>query len=78
MTELVAFLFALMGADEELEVVSSQHFLCDVGPPIAAAASHLVGYAAILGHWVTPQHVHDLFGQSHKILNCAYFIQTQC
>lgn len=75
-TELVAFLFALMGADEELEVVSSQHFLGDIGPPIAAAASHLVGYAAILGHWVAPQHVHNL--QSCKLLNCVHFVRTRC
>ncbi len=61
--ELVAFLFALMGADEELEVVSSQHFLSDIWPPVAASASHLIGNAAVLGHWVTPQHVHYLGGQ---------------
>lgn len=60
--ELIAVLFALMGADEELEVVSSQHLLSDIWPPVAASASHLIGNAAILGHWVTPQHIHYLGG----------------
>lgn len=63
MAELIAVLFALMGADEELQVVSSQHFLSDIWPPVAASASYLIGNAAILGHWVTPQHVHYLGGQ---------------
>lgn len=60
MAELVAFLFALMGADEQLEVVSPEHLLCDIRPPVAAAASHLVGIAAILGHWIAPQYVNNL------------------
>lgn len=52
--KLVTFLLALMGAHEQLEVVGPQHFLCDVGPPVAAPASHLIGNAAVLGHGVTP------------------------
>lgn len=62
-TKLIAFLFALVGADEELEVVSPQHFLGDVWPPVAASAPDLIGNAAILGHWVAPQHVHYLGSQ---------------
>lgn len=61
-TELVAVLFALMGADEELEVVSPQHVLSDIWPPVAAPTTHLIGDAAILWHWVTPQQVHYLVG----------------
>lgn len=62
-TKLISFLFALMGANEELEVVSPQHSLRHIRPPVAASTSHLVGNAAILGHWVTPQHVHYLCGR---------------
>lgn len=54
MTELITFLLAFMRAHKELEVVSPQHFLCDVWPPVAASASYLIGDAATLGHRVTP------------------------
>lgn len=60
MAELIAILFALVGADEELQVVSVQEVLGDIGPPVAASTSHLVGDAAILGHRVAPQQVQDL------------------
>lgn len=60
--ELVAVLFALMGANEELQVVSSQHLLSDIWAPVAATTSHLIGNAAILGHGVAPQHIHYLGG----------------
>lgn len=60
MAELVALLLALVGADDELQVVPVQEVLCDVGAPVAAAAPHLVGNAAILGHGVAPQQVEDL------------------
>lgn len=55
MAELITLLFALVGADEELQVVSVQEVLGDVGAPVAASTSHLVGDAAILGHRVAPQ-----------------------
>lgn len=42
--------------------MSGQHLLRDVRSPVAAAASHLVGDAAVLGHGVAPQYVHDLGG----------------
>lgn len=62
--ELITVLFTLVGADDELQVVPVQEFLCDVGAPIAASAPHLVGYAAVLNHWVAPQQVQDL--QAHR------------
>lgn len=52
--ELVAVLFALMGSNEELQAVSSQHFLRHIWSPVTASASHFVVNAAILGHRVTP------------------------
>lgn len=60
MAELVTVLFALVGADDELQVVSVQEVLGDVGAPVAASAPHLVGYAAVLAHRVAPQQVQDL------------------
>lgn len=58
--ELVTLLLALMGADDELQVVPVQEVLGDVGAPVAAPTPHLVGNAAVLGHWVAPQQVQDL------------------
>lgn len=58
--ELITILFALMGANNELQVVSVQEVLCDIGTPVAAPTSHLIGYAAVLAHGVTPQQVQDL------------------
>lgn len=58
--KLITLLFTLMRADDELQVVSVQEVLCDVGAPVAASAPHLVGCAAILGHWIAPQQVQDL------------------
>lgn len=58
--ELIALLFTLVGADNELQIVSVEEILSDVGAPVAASPSHLVGYAAILGHWVTPKQVQNL------------------
>lgn len=66
--ELVAFLFALMRADDELQVVSVQEVLGDVGAPVAAPTSHLVGHAAVLSHRVTPKQVQDLQSRK-KLLN---------
>lgn len=60
MAELITLLFALVGADEELQVVSVQEVLSDVGAPVAASTSHLVGHAAVLGDRVAPQQVQDL------------------
>lgn len=60
MAELVTFLFTLVGADDELHVVSAQEVLGDVRAPVAASATHLVGYAAVLGHRVAPQQIQDL------------------
>lgn len=68
MAELVALLFAFMRADDELQVVSIQEVLGDVRAPVAAPASHLVGCAAFLRHWVTPQQVQDLRSRK-KLLN---------
>lgn len=64
MAELVSLLFALVGADYELQVVFVQEVLGDVGAPVAASAPHLVRHAAVLGHGVTPQQVQDLLAQS--------------
>lgn len=58
--ELITLLFTLVGADNELQVVSVEEVLSDVRAPVAASPSHLVGYAAILGHWVAPQQVQNL------------------
>lgn len=60
MAEFVTLLLALVGADDELHVVSVQEVLGDVRPPVAAPAPHLVGFAAVLGHGVAPQQVQDL------------------
>lgn len=69
-TKLVAFLFALVRADEELQAVSAQHLLSDVWPPVAAATPHLVGNAAVLRHGVAPQQVHNLGGYTVKHRYC--------
>lgn len=69
MTELISLLFALMGADEQLESVLEQQFLGDVGPKVAASASECVGGAAVLGFGVTPQYVHYLL--ERKTDDCA-------
>lgn len=58
--ELVTLLFALMGADYELQVVLVQELLCDVRAPVAASTSHFIGNAAVLDHRVAPQQVQDL------------------
>lgn len=58
--ELIAILFAFMGADEELQVVSSENLLRDIWAPVAASPSHFIGNAAILGHRITPQQVYHL------------------
>lgn len=55
--ELITLLFTLMGADDELQVVFVQELLSDVWAPVATSASHLIGNAAILSHWVAPQKV---------------------
>lgn len=60
MAELITVLFTLVGADDELQVVSVQEVLGDIGAPVAASAPHLVGYAAVLVHRVAPQQVQDL------------------
>lgn len=60
MAELITVLFTLVGADEELQVVFVQKVLGDIGTPVAASAPQLVGNAAVLGHGVAPQQVHDL------------------
>lgn len=61
-TKLIAVLFALVGADDELEVVFVQEVLGDVGAPVAASAPYFVGHAAVLGYGVAPQQVQDLEG----------------
>lgn len=58
--ELVTLLFALVGTDDELHVVSVQELLCDVGTPVATPTPHFVGYAAVLVHGVAPEQVQDL------------------
>lgn len=60
MTKLITLLFALMRANNELEVVSVQEILSDIRPPVAAPSSDFIGYAAVLGHGVTPQQIQDL------------------
>lgn len=71
MAELIALLFALMGANDELQIVSVQEVLGDIRAPVAASAPHLVGYASILSHWVTPQQVQDLVGQRTQSLKVS-------
>lgn len=58
--ELVTLLFALMGADNELQVVLVQELLGDIRAPVAASASHFVRNAAVLDHRVAPQQIQDL------------------
>lgn len=66
MAELITILFALVGADDELQVVSIQEVLCDIGAPVAASTSQLIGDAAVLGHGVAPQQVQDLVSQKEN------------
>lgn len=56
-TELVALLLALMGADEELQVVLLEDLPCHVRAEVAATTSHCIHSAAFLGHGVTPENV---------------------
>lgn len=63
--ELVTLLFALVGADDELQVVLVQELLGDVRAPVAASASHFVWNAAVLDHRVAPQQVQDLVGDEN-------------
>lgn len=56
-TELVALLLALMGADEELQVVLLKDLPCHVRPKVAATTSHRIYSAALLRHGVTPENV---------------------
>lgn len=58
--ELVAFWLALMGADQELQVVLLQKFLCHIGPKVAATSSDCIYYATLLRHGVTPQYIYNL------------------
>ena len=60
MAKLITLLFTLVGADDELQVVSVQEVLGDVGAPVAASAPHFIGHAAVLAHRVAPQQVQDL------------------
>lgn len=71
MAELIALLFALMGANNELQIVSVQEVLGDIRAPVAASTPHLVGYASILSHRVTPQQVQDLVGQRTQSLKVS-------
>lgn len=56
-TELIAILLALMGADEELQVVLLKDLPRHIRPKIAAATSHRIFSAALLRHGVTPEDV---------------------
>lgn len=56
-TELVAILLALVGADEELQVVLLKDLLCHIRPKVAATTSHCIYSAAVLRHGVTPENV---------------------
>lgn len=56
-TELVALLLALVGADEELQVVLLKDLPCHIRPKVAATTSHRIYYAAFLRHGVTPENV---------------------
>lgn len=55
--ELVAFLLALMGADEELQVVLLKDLPCHVRSKVAATTSHRIYSAALLRDGVTPENV---------------------
>lgn len=55
--ELIAFLFTLMGADQQLQVVPVQKVLCDVRTPVATPAPHLIWDTALWNHGVTPEQV---------------------
>lgn len=61
-TELIALLLALVGADEELQVVLLKDLRCHVRPKVAATTSHLIFSAALLRHGVTPENVQNLKG----------------
>lgn len=56
-TELIAVLLALMGADEKLQVVLLKDLPRHIRPKVAAAASHRIFSAALLRHGVTPENV---------------------
>lgn len=71
MAELIALLFAFMGANDELQIVSVQEVLGDIRAPVAASTPYLVGYASILSHRVTPQQVQDLVGQRTQSLKVS-------
>lgn len=70
MTELISFLFALVGSDEQLESVSGQQSLGDVRTKVAASSSEYVGTAAFLSFRVTPQNIHYL-QESEKQMTSA-------
>lgn len=56
-TELKALLLALVGADEELQVVLLKDLPCHVRPKVAATTSHRIYFAALLRHGVAPEDV---------------------
>lgn len=58
--ELVSFLLALVGADQQLQTVLQQQLLSHIRTEVAASASEGVGTAAVLRFRVAPQNVHDL------------------
>lgn len=60
MAELVSFLLALVGADQQLQAVLQQQPLGHIWAEVAASTSERVGTAALLGFRVAPQYIHNL------------------
>jgi len=74
MTEFISLLFALMGADEELQSVLEQQSLGDIRAKVAASSSEGVEAAAILDFRVTPQYIHNL--QERKADGSAEYVAS--
>lgn len=59
-TQLISFLLALVGSDQQLESVLAQQFLCDIRSEVATPSTECVGTAALMHFGVAPQNVNDL------------------
>lgn len=62
-TQLITFLFTLVGSDDQLQAVLEQQSPRDVRAEVASATSEYVWAAAFLGFGVTPQYIHNLQGR---------------
>lgn len=59
-TELISFLLALMGSDQQLEFVSAQQLLGNIRSEVATPSSKCVGTAAVMHFGIAPQYIHNL------------------